>query len=312
MNPGRRQGATGRQVVTRAGSGQSTERNRAERSRAERERADITRGSVRGASRRAPSKARRTIDVSGFKSAAQTFLRWLGFGAVISLVVLLCYGLGTWVMGQLDRPVTSVKINGEFTRIAQKDVAEMIYDSMGSSFMKLDLELIQQRLEQQAWIDRVRVARRWPDQLEVTVIEHKPIARWGKTDALNHRGEVIRLTNEKAAEELLRGLPELDGVEGMEQAMMAQYQTLNKMLMEHGLSVKLLACDAARNWTMTLSDGVIVRVGRDQLIEKMRRFLLVYQTQLQTQWADLSSIDLRYYNGVAVQWRQPGSAQAGR
>lgn len=299
MSLGRRQDAASRQTLTHAGSRQRTERQRAERERNEK-----AKGNVRGASRLAPRKERRPINVKGFVGAA---LRWLGFAAVTGLVVLMGCGVSTWVTGQLDRPVTSVKINGEFTRVAQKDVAEMIYDSMGSSFMKLDLELIQQRLEEQAWIDRVRVARRWPDQLEVTVIEHKPIARWGKTDALNHRGEVIRLTDARAAEELLRGLPELDGVDGMEQAMMAQYQALNKMLMDYGLSVKLLACDAARNWTMTLSDGVIIRVGRDQLIEKMRRFLLVYEAQLKTQWADLSSIDLRYYNGVAVQWRQPGS-----
>lgn len=299
MKLSRRQDAASRYPARGASSRQRT---------AERERADRAKASVRGASRRAPKKERKPIDLSGLKNFIQTFLRWLGFSAVAGLVLMLGYGVTTWFTGQLDRPVSSVKINGEFTRVSQKAVAEMIYDSMGSSFMKLDLESIQQRLEGQAWIDRVRVARRWPDQLEVTVIEHKPIARWGKTDALNHRGEVIKLTDAKAAEELLRGLPELNGVEGMEQSMMAQYQSLNKMLMDYGLSVKLLACDANRSWTMTLSDGVVIRVGRDQLIEKMRRFLLVYETQLQTQWADLSSIDLRYYNGVAVQWRRPGSA----
>lgn len=298
MNPDRRQGATARSVAGRADS----------RRRAERERAEKGGNGIRGASRLAAKKERKPIDVTGLKIFVQPLLRWSGLAAAAGLVVVLGYGVSTGVMSQLDRPVTSVKINGEFTLVAQKDVAEMVYDSMGSSFMKLDLELIQERLEGQAWIDRVRVARRWPDQLEVTVIEHKPIARWGKTDALNHRGEVIRLTDKGAAAELLRGLPELDGVDGMEQAMMAQYQSLNKMLMDHGLSVKLLACDTARNWTMTLSDGVVIRVGRDQLIEKMRRFLLVYEAQLQTQWADLSSIDLRYFNGVAVQWRQPDSA----
>lgn len=299
MDVGRRQDAARRYPARGASNRQRT---------AERERADRAKASARGASRRAPKKERKPIDLRGVKTFLQTSLRRLAFAVVAGLVVTLGYGVTTWVSGQLDRPVSSVKINGEFTRISQKDVAEVIYDSMGSSFMKLDLEAIQQRLEEQAWIDRVRVARRWPDQLEVTVIEHKPIARWGKTDALNHRGEVIRLTDARTAEELLRGLPELDGVEGMEQTMMSQYQSLNKMLMDYGLSLKLLACDADRSWTMTLSDGVVIQVGRDQLIEKMRRFLLVYETQLQGQWANLSSIDLRYHNGVAVQWRQPGSA----
>lgn len=235
-------------------------------------------------------------------------LHWFGVLGLASVAILGCYSVGSWVVGQLDRPVTSVKINGEFTRISQKAVAESVYDSMADSFMKLDLEAIQQHLEEKPWIDHVRIARRWPDQLEVTVIEHKPIARWGKLDALNHRGEVIQLSEEDVGKQLLKGLPELDGEDGMEQEMMAQYQTLNKMLTEYGMSVKQLTCSAARSWTITLSDDVVIRVGRDAMLAKMGRFLTVYKAQLQSRWAELSSIDLRYYNGVAVQWREPASA----
>lgn len=255
---------------------------------------------VRGASR--------TGKKAGSGEAGKKILHWFGVLSVFSIAALGFYGIGNWVLDQLDRPVTSVKINGEFSRISQKDVAESVYDSMADSFMKLDLKQIQFRLEEKPWIDHVRVARRWPDQLEVTVIEHKPIARWGENDALNHRGEVIRLSDQDTDKELLKGLPQLSGEEGMEQEMMAQYQTLNKILAEHGMLVKQLTCSAARSWTITLSDGVVVRIGRDDMIEKMGRFLTVYKAQLQTRWAELSSVDLRYYNGVAVQWREPASA----
>ncbi|GAB3092977.1 cell division protein FtsQ/DivIB [Pseudomaricurvus hydrocarbonicus] len=226
----------------------------------------------------------------------------------MSVVVVACYGGGTWLLKQLDRPVTSVKINGEFTRISQKTVAESVYDSLGDSFMKLDLDQIQKNLEGEAWIDRVRVARRWPDQLEVTIIEHKPIARWGKSGVLNHRGEVIRLGDDPEAKQLLLGLPVLGGVDGMEQEMMARYQTLNKMLLEHNLSLKELNCDATGSWAMTLSDNVVIQVGRDQVLEKMDRFLTVFDAQLQQRWAELNQVDLRYFNGVAVAWRKPDKA----
>ncbi|WP_439135635.1 cell division protein FtsQ/DivIB [Pseudomaricurvus sp.] len=234
-------------------------------------------------------------------------LRWLGVFSIAGVVVIGCYGVGSWAISQLDRPVTSVKINGEFTRISQKEVAESVYDAMADSFMKLDLGQIQQQLEQKPWVDHARVARRWPGELEVTVVEHKPIARWGDADALNHRGEVIRLSDKDAASVLLKGLPELSGEEGLEQEMMAQYQVLNKLLTEYGMSVKKLTCSAARSWTITLSDDVVIRVGRDEMLAKMGRFLTVYKAQLQARWTELSSIDLRYYNGVAVQWREPAS-----
>jgi len=244
---------------------------------------------------------------TGNSEFGKKLLRWLGVLSITGVVALGCYGVGGWMIDQLDRPVTSVKVNGEFTRISQKEVAESVYDAMADSFMKLDLGQIQKRLEQKPWIDHARVARRWPDELEVTVIEHKPIARWGNADALNHRGEVIRLSDKDASSTLLKGLPELSGEEGMEQDMMAQYQVLNKLLTEYGMSVKKLTCSAARSWTITLSDDVVIRVGRDEVLAKMGRFLTVYNAQLQARWAELSSIDLRYYNGIAVQWREPAS-----
>jgi cell division protein FtsQ len=37
-------------------------------------------------------------------------------------------------------------------------------------------------------------------------------------------------------------------------------------------------------------------------MEKMRRFVTVYDTHLSHFWLDVKAIDLRYTNGVAVRW----------
>lgn len=209
-------------------------------------------------------------------------------------------------MIQLDKPVTSVKIRGEFLLVSRQQVADQVYEAMGSSFMTLKLDNIKAQLERQPWIDRVRVERRWPDQLEVTVIEHKPIARWGASDALNHRGEVIELkqAQDERVQQLLQGLPRLSGLSGMEAEVMEQYQTLSKMLSERGLVLAQLQMDATRSWSATLEDGTEINIGREQVAARAKRFLKVYERQLKQRWAELDRIDLRYFNGVAVHWRQ--------
>ncbi len=251
---------------------------------------------IRGASRSAKSGKERV----GRFAALAIILRVL---VVAVGVIAAIYFASLWIKEQLDRPVSSVKINGEFNRVVQQEVAEHIYQSISGGFIEVDLRRIQTQLETLPWIDSVKVARSWPGGLEVTVIEHKPIARWGEGDALNHRGEVIVLSGSAADEMLLQGLPQLIGVDGMEHNVMAQYHALTKVLGERGLTIARLEKDRSRSWSLSLVDGVEINIGRDQVMDRVGRFLIVFEAQLQQRWAELSYIDLRYFNGVAVQWR---------
>ena len=46
-------------------------------------------------------------------------------------------------------------------------------------------------------------------------------------------------------------------------------------------------------------------LGRDRLVEKMRRFFAIYDKTLKEQITNIARIDLRYANGLAVGWREP-------
>ena len=48
--------------------------------------------------------------------------------------------------------------------------------------------------------------------------------------------------------------------------------------------------------------------GRDRVMEKLQRFLAMYDLSLNKYLADIKRIDLRYQNGLAVEWlNRPGS-----
>ena len=50
---------------------------------------------------------------------------------------------------------------------------------------------------------------------------------------------------------------------------------------------------------------VDILLGRDHVVEKMRRFAAIYERELKEQSANIARIDLRYANGLAVAWREP-------
>ena len=248
---------------------------------------------------------------------------FVGF-LVIAGFVFSLYHYWPVVSSVIDRPVGSVAIKGSFYYVERAEIERLVleaveaqavninddFNSSGESFFLLDLQNLQESLEKNSWIDRVQVSRRWPDQLQIKIIEQKPIARWGNIGFLNYRGELI--VAEKRPELML--LPLLNGAEGGERKVMAQYQFMVPLLRSRDLSVKRLQRLPRGAWVLQLGFEDIekngasittfdVTLGRDQIVEKVQRLLLVYDQQLQGQRQRIDKIDLRYNNGIAVSWR---------
>jgi cell division protein FtsQ len=63
-----------------------------------------------------------------------------------------------------------------------------------------------------------------------------------------------------------------------------------------------LKCDNKKSWRLTLKNDKEIAIGREEVMEKLRRFVTVYDRFLSSVWGDVKAIDVRYSNGVSVQW----------
>jgi cell division protein FtsQ len=201
--------------------------------------------------------------------------------------------LGRW----LERPIKSVVVEGEFHFISKGRATELLEREIDGDFLQLDLMRLKKALMDDPWVESVTLNRRWPDTLVVKIAEQKPIARWGD-GFLNQRGEIVRV--EKL--ERLNGLPWLQGSESDTIEILQQYQDLSQLLRARGLEVEALKCDNKKTWRLTIKNAVEIAIGRDQVMEKMRRFVTVYDNYLSSVWGDVKAVDVRYSNGVAVRW----------
>ncbi|MCH2338632.1 cell division protein FtsQ/DivIB [Pseudomonas sp. NPDC047963] len=211
------------------------------------------------------------------------------------------YQLGDQLAPYADRPIVKVSVRGELTYVDQQAVQARMAPFVEASFFKVDLDALRHDLEQMPWIAHVEARRIWPDEVMVRLDEQLPIARWGDESLLNNNGQAFAPDNLTRYEHL----PQLYGPKRAQQRVMQQYQVLSQMLRPLGFSIVRLELRARGSWFVTTGQGVELLLGRDQIIEKMRRFTAIYQQELVQESDKIARIDLRYANGLAVAWREP-------
>lgn len=231
--------------------------------------------------------------------------RLLGLSLLLGALAVAAYFVAEPVAELMDRPLASVKVEGDFYYISKERAMELISAEINADFLQLNLMSMKAALESEPWIEHAALVRRWPDALEVRITEQQPIARWGTEGFLNQRGELILVGNIDSLEHL----PLLQGSAADAGKIMQQYQDLSQLLRSRGLEVIALKCDSKKSWRLMLKGDVEVAIGRDQVMEKMRRFMTIYDQHLNAVWQDVKAIDVRYTNGVAVQWQPDSEAK---
>lgn len=232
-------------------------------------------------------------------------IRWGYYSSMVLLMALLAalvvYGRQP-LLEMVDRPVAKVAIEGEFRYLKKEALSHKVKPLIDRSFLQLKLASIKSELEAEPWVARVVLSRNWPDQLTVKVFEEVPIARWDDYGFLSAKGEVVKADD---ASELLKDLPKLNGPEESSALVMSSFKRFNQLLSAYDLVVVELSANDRMSWQLTLDNGWLLELGRDQLVEKVQRLLAVYPRTLKDKTEQITAIDLRYENGFSVSWREP-------
>ena len=225
---------------------------------------------------------------------AEKFLRLL----MVTVFVAAIFG-ADFIYKQIDTPLSKIMVGGNFNHLEEQELAELVNMEIDGGFLSMNLNQLRQELQSHPWIHQVSVRREWPSTLKVEVIEEVPIARWGKKGFLNRLGDQLSLPENSN----LKSLPVLEADFGSSQDMIAQYLLLAELLAPTDLRLTELQRDAVGAWQIETTSGVRIVLGRDQIIEKIRRLIVVWGSGLDVQLNNIATIDLRYPNGLAVSWR---------
>ena len=221
-----------------------------------------------------------------------------------TVVMLLVVGLGKAVQVNINDPqkfpVTSVDVKGNFTYLNRQEVVSEVSAASQQGFFQLDLDRLIASLEALPWVKTAAVRRYWPDSLSVEIVEQQPFAFWGDNGLVSIEGQAFfpDMTPFRHAK-----LATLAGPENTAGEMTRVFRQLTDSLASHQLQVAHLKLSKRKAWEVELSNGLLLKLGRDDPLERVQRLMWVYESSVASKERDIEYIDLRYPNGFAVQWR---------
>jgi cell division protein FtsQ len=187
-------------------------------------------------------------------------------------------------------------------------VRRAVAPRLNGDFYELDLLGVKAAVEALPWVARARVERAWPAQVRVHVREHRAVARWGEAALLSDENRVFTPV---AIDAGLAGLPRLAGPDGQQSQVRAAFDALRSTLAGTPFVPERLAQNARGEWTAVTADGIELRLGRGAPADAAALLAGPVQTALAGRLTEVTYVDLHYFNGFAVGWRQRADGAGG-
>lgn len=227
----------------------------------------------------------------------------LVIAVLLGVVAYGAYRVRTHTPDLLAWPqVQQVTVEGEVHPDNREAFKKIVTARVAKGFFRIPVARLEQELAGLPWIYQAKVRRAWPATLAVTVYGQDPIARWGKTGLMNVYGGLFFPESVGAP---YAALPMLYGEEARAAVLAGIFERNVRRLGPLGLQLQGLFEDDRLSKHLVLSNGVILVLGHGELGKKITRFMTAYEEYLSPHMEQVKKIDLRYTNGLAVEWKDP-------
>jgi cell division protein FtsQ len=224
------------------------------------------------------------------------------FGLSLLAVSVVGGAAAGWMnlMDPQTLPVKQVQIEAPFIHVSRDELFQVLKPVAKGGFFNVDVEAVTAAVERLPWVNSASVQRVWPDALRVTVLEQKALARWRDQALVNEQGELFS----PPAATFPDGLVELQGPDSTVAQMAAEFRVFKETLQPAQLRMNRLLLSPRRAWQVELEGGAVVLLGREEMPQRLQRFVR-FQPQMLSGQSALQQVDMRYPNGFAVRWQKP-------
>lgn len=229
----------------------------------------------------------------------------------ICLVLLLAAWLRLGIIGQDQWPIEWLEVSGSLQRTSASQVRAAAAPHAGSGFFAAELDQVRKAVEALPWVATAKVGRIWPDTLTIELTEHQPLARWNESELVSGLSEQGGVVLSIEGNEDIQGLVRLYGPKGYHDEVLKAWLMMRLELANVGLHIEAVSLDQRGSWMVRLTNGTELLLGREHRSERLARFVAVHQ-HFNAQPRRAVMVDMRYANGMAVEWADPNTEQGRR
>ena len=193
--------------------------------------------------------------------------------------------------------VENIEIKGDLKYAKKAELQSDFSSLLNQSLLSVSLSDALATVLSSEWVASAEIRKVWPNTLQVLVHEHTPLAYWGDRQVLSTSAAVI---TPKTVPDL--PLTRLYGPEGSSDIVLEQFGLVSQVLASSSLRIFSLTLEPRGAWNIVFTNGVAVKLGRTEILERLQRFIAVYKSDLSGRIDQITSVDARYPHGVAVGW----------
>lgn len=210
-----------------------------------------------------------------------------------SSLLLVIYSLMNYAMQLPVFRLRTVQLTQAPQRVDLNQLNQVVKHTVGGSFFTVDIDQTRRAFEQLPWVRKVSVRRHFPWSLEVALEEHVPMARWNNVALVNTYGEVF-------AGQSTLPLPEFNGELEMSAQVARMYIAMSEQLGVLQRSIVQINLSSRFAWQLKLDNGMFLQLGREQMQQRLARFVAAYPYSLDRMVRKVNFVDMRYRNGFAA------------
>lgn len=232
------------------------------------------------------------------------------FLAILSVIVLLVGIYATAIIIQQGKKI-DYRFVGVPTAKEEQILQQQIQELHQTHYLTADMMQIRDTVLKQQWVDEVIISRLWPNQILVKVIPRQAVARWGKSGRwVNEQGEIFNIYQADNKQNFAT----LSGPNDQAKYMMQMYQDVEQLFSPMGLRLVNVHLTERMTWLFQFDNGLRIMVDQNNTMLKLQQLSQIAQTELKPIWNNIIGFDLRYRDGLAIQWKsgQAVAIQNGR
>ncbi len=209
--------------------------------------------------------------------------------------LLLLVGCGQALRYMANYPIEKVLIVGDLSLHERYLLQEKFETDFRARILDVELfdkiNLIGKHFN---WIYSIEVNRDWPNSLVLEVRKILPVAKWNSKKYISSQAQII----DSALD--YEELPRFNVANSSPIKSMEVYRDLAGKLPHSNWSIVELTEDAHSEWSIEVSNGLVVRLGKDGLSKSLQRSILAYGGLSPKFRSSIEYIDARYSGGVAL------------